>query len=126
VSLDWYRENFLADLVRVCTAAGVLPLAKRLIDRSRATAERHHLSLLSARASLEEGLGHDVEAAGLYERAVTGWNDYGHQLETGIALLGAGRCFGRLGDPRSQDRRARAEEIFTGLQAEPTLAWRDR
>jgi hypothetical protein len=71
-------------------------------------------------------LGHDVEAAGQYERAVMGWNDYGHQLETGIALLGAGRCFGRLGDPRSQDRRARAEEILTGLQAEPTLAWRDR
>ncbi len=122
VSLDWYRENFLADLVRVCAASGVLPLAQRLIDRSRATAERHHLSLLSATASLEEGSGHDAEAAGLYERAVTGWDGYGHQLETAIALLGAGRCLGRLGDPSSADRRARAEEIFAGLHAQPAFA----
>jgi class 3 adenylate cyclase/tetratricopeptide (TPR) repeat protein len=119
VSLDWYRENFLADLVRVCTASGALPLARRLIDRSRATAKRHHLSLLSATASLEEALGHDAEAADLYERAVTGWKDYDHQLETGIGLLGASRCLGRLGDPRSPDRRSRAEQIFAGLQAHP-------
>ena len=121
VSLDWYRENFLADLVRVCTASGALPLARRLIDRSHATAKRHHLSLLSATASLEEGLGHDVEAAGLYERATTGWNGYGHRLETGIELLGASRCLGRLGDPRASHRRARAEEIFAGLQAQPAV-----
>jgi class 3 adenylate cyclase/tetratricopeptide (TPR) repeat protein len=121
VSLDWYRENFLADLVRVCTASGALPLARRLIDRSHATAKRHHLSLLSATASLEEGLGHHAEAAGLYERAVTGWNGYGHRLETGIGFLGASRCLGRLGDPRSPDRRSRGEEIFAELQAQPAV-----
>ena len=121
VSLDWYRENFLADLVRVCTASGALPLARRLIDRSHATAKRHHLSLLSATASLEEALGHDAEAAGLYERAVTGWKDYDHQLETGI---GAPRCepLPRAARrPRSPDRRSRAEEIFAGLQAQPAV-----
>jgi len=67
-------------------------------------------------------LGHDAEAAGLYERAVTGWNGYGHRLETGIGFLGASRCLERLGDPRSPDRRARAEEIFAGLQAQPAIA----
>jgi hypothetical protein len=42
-------------------------------------------------------------------------------VETGLALLGAGRCLERLGDARSADLLARAEEIFAGLQAQPAL-----
>ena len=68
VSLDWYRENFLADLVRVCAATDGVPLARRLIDGARVTAQRHDLSLLSARAALEETLG-NLESRGRAVRA---------------------------------------------------------
>jgi class 3 adenylate cyclase/tetratricopeptide (TPR) repeat protein len=119
VSLAWYRENFLADLVRVCVASEELPLARRLMERSRPTARRHELSLLSASAALAEVSGDLEEAAGQYERAVRGWSDYGHQVETGLALLGAARSLERLGDARSADLRARAEQIFSGLGADP-------
>jgi class 3 adenylate cyclase/tetratricopeptide (TPR) repeat protein len=121
VSLAWYRENFLADLVRVCVASDALPLARRLVERSHPTARRHHLSLLSASAAMAEASGDVAAAAGQYERAVEGWRDYGHQVETGLALLGAGRCLERLGDARSADLLARAEEIFAGLQAPPAV-----
>ena len=121
VSLAWYRENFLADLVRVCAATGGVPLARRLIDGARVTAQRHDLSLLSARATLEETLGNLEAAADLYEQAVEGWTRYGHQLETGIALLGASRCRSGLGAPEPGDHDRRAEEIFAALGAAPPL-----
>ena len=121
VSLAWYRENFLADLVRVCVASEALSLARRLVERSRPTARRHHLSMLSASAAIAEASGDVREAAGRYEEAVEGWRNYGHQVETGLALLGAGRCLERLGGARSADLLARAEEIFAGLQAPPAV-----
>jgi class 3 adenylate cyclase/tetratricopeptide (TPR) repeat protein len=119
VSLAWYRENLLADLVRVCVASGALPLARRLVKRSHPTARRHELSMLSASAAIAEASGDAEVAAGQYERAVEGWRHYGHQVETGLALLGAGRCLERLGDARSADLRAGAAQIFGGLGAEP-------
>jgi hypothetical protein len=119
VSLSWYRENFLADLVRICVASDALPLAGRLVERSRPTARRHELSLLSASAVIAEASGDTRDATDRYERAVDGWRDYGHQVETGLALLGAGRCLERLGDTRSAELRARAEQIFGGLGADP-------
>ena len=125
VSLAWYRENFLADLVRICAASDDLALARQLVDRSHPTAKRHQLSLLSAMAALEEAVGDVGEAAGLYERAVEGWSDYGHQVETGLALLGAARCLEKLGDVRWTDRGARAEEIFGGLGAHPFVPLSD-
>ena len=66
---------------------------------------------------MEEALGHLDAATVLYERAVEGWTGYGHQLETGIALLGASRCRAGLGDPGPHDLDRRAEEIFTALGA---------
>jgi predicted ATPase len=125
VSLAWYRENFLADLVRICAACEELPLARRLVERSRPTALRHELSLRSASAAIEEASGNVAEAAELYERAVEGWEGYGHQVETGLGLLGSARCLEALGDPRSTERRARAEEIFGGLGAAPFVPLRE-
>jgi class 3 adenylate cyclase/tetratricopeptide (TPR) repeat protein len=119
VSLAWYRENLLADLVRVCVASDALALARRLVKRSHPTARRHELSMLSATAAIAEASGDAEGAAGQYERAALGWRDYGHEVETGLALLGAGRCLERLGDDRSGDLRAGAARIFGGLGAEP-------
>ena len=121
VSLAWYRENFLADLVRVCVASDALPLARRLVERSRPTARRHHLSMLSASAAIAEASGDVAEAAGRYEQAVEGWRNYGHQVETALALLGAGRCLDRLADARSADLRARAAQILGALGADPSM-----
>ena len=119
VSLAWYRENFLADLVRICVASDALPLARRLVEVSTPTAKRHDLSLLSTSAAIAEASGDVEEAAHRYERAVEGWGGYGHQVETALALLGGARCLERLGDARSADLRTRAEQIFVGLDAEP-------
>jgi hypothetical protein len=68
---------------------------------------------------MEEMLGHLDAASVLYEQAVEGWTGYGHQLETGIALLGASRCRAGLGDAGPHDLDRRAEEIFTALGASP-------
>src|SRR5262245_47852852 len=125
VSLDWYRENALADLVRICVAADAVPLARRVVERSTPTAARHELSLLSADAALEEAAGNDAQAADRYERAVEGWREYGHQVETGLALLGAARCLEAMGDARSADHRAHADEIFGGLGAAPFVPLRE-
>ena len=57
----------------------------------------------------------------LYEQAVEGWTRYGHQLETGIALLGASRCRAGLGAAGPHDLDRRAEEIFAALGAAPPL-----
>ena len=66
---------------------------------------------------MEEALGNLEAAAVLYEQAVEGWTGYGHQLETGIALLGASRCRSGLGAPGPHDHDRRAEEIFAALGA---------
>jgi len=90
VAIDWYREQFLADLLRICVALGDLALAHRLLARAQAFTLRHRLSLLSGRAVLEEALDHSDEASRIYDEAAEGWTRYGHKLETGLASLGAG------------------------------------
>ena len=119
VSLAWYRENLLADLVRICVASDAVPLAHRLVERSHPTARRHELSLLSASPAHAEAAGDAAGGAAPDALAGAGWRDYGHQVETGLALLGAGRCLERLGDARSADLRAGAAQIFGGLGADP-------
>jgi tetratricopeptide (TPR) repeat protein len=126
VTIDWYREQFLADLLRICVAIGDLGLARRLLDRAKAYTVRHRLSLLSGRAVLEEALGHLDEAARIHDEAAEGWTRYGHELETGMALLGAGRCVAPTDPAGSRDRLGRARAIFARLGAEPLVAEADR
>ena len=77
--------------------------------------------MLSASAAIAEASGDVGRPRAGTNEAVEGWRDYGHQVETGLGLLGAGRCLERLGDARSADLLARAEEIFAGLQAQPAV-----
>jgi class 3 adenylate cyclase/tetratricopeptide (TPR) repeat protein len=117
VRIDWYREQCIADLVRICAAADDLSMARRFLERSRAFTMRHRLSVLTARAAFAEALGNVEEASRGYEEATKGWTGYGHILEMGNALLGAGRCHARMGHSDAGDRFHRARELFEGLGA---------
>ena len=88
----WYREHFLADLVRVCAGIGNLAAAERLVGTANAFTARHRLSLATARAVLHEAKGESGPATDTYLEAAEGWTSYGHVLEAARARLGAGRC----------------------------------
>ena len=113
VRIDWYREQFIADLIRICAGTGDTSTAQRFLERSEAFTVRHRCSLLAGRAVL----GEVEEAMRSYEEAVQAWTEYGHVPETGHALLGAGRCLARLGHSNAGDRLRRARTIFEGLGA---------
>ena len=53
----WYREHFLADLVRLCAGIGNIAAAERLVGLANAFTDRHRLSLATARAVLHEAKG---------------------------------------------------------------------
>jgi hypothetical protein len=115
----WYRAQHLADLARLCVAAGEPALAEELVAETRAVPARHQLTALSARAALAEARGDLDDATVRYEQAAGGWAAYGHVLEHGLALLGAARCLLRA-DRRGAPARFRAaRSIFTGLGAHP-------
>jgi len=118
----WYREHFLADLVRICVWSGRLDLAQGQLDRANAFARRHVLSLDTARAILAEGMGELEQAARVYLAVATGWTELGHVLEAGMAWLGAGRCLTPTQGSDAQDHARRATEIFARLDAEPLIA----
>jgi len=117
VGLGWYREHFIVDLVRLCVEAGDVTIASRLLERAEAVTARHRLSLESARATLQEALGATEEASVIYQEAASGWSAYGHVVETGRALLGAGRCLAHVNRRNARSQLLRAREIFTDLGA---------
>lgn len=58
------------------------------------------------------------QALGLYIEAARRWKDYGHILEEGYALLGAGRCRLMMGGiDEAVTRLHEARAIFTNLGA---------
>ena len=115
----WYRAQQLADLARLCVAAGEPALAGELVAETRAVPARHQLAALSAHAVLAEASGDLDGATGRYEQAASGWAAYGHVLEQGQALLGAARCLLRLDRPDAPAKLRAARDIFTGLGAHP-------
>jgi class 3 adenylate cyclase/tetratricopeptide (TPR) repeat protein len=117
VGLGWYREHFIVDLVRLCVAAGDVTIASRLLERAEAVTARHRLSLESARATLQEALGATEEASVIYQEAASGWSAYGHVVETGPPLLGAGRGLAHVNRRNARSQLLRAREIFTDLGA---------
>ena len=116
-----FRGEHLADLVRL-TAEAAPALARDLVERARPTATRYRLAALTARAVLAETAGDAEQAAGLHAEAAGGWLAYGQLLEHGRALLGAGRCRARLGDPGSRAMLRDAHAVFTRLGAHPLAA----
>ena len=117
---------FLADLVRVCVAAGELDRAAALAGDAQPAVLRHRLSVLASRAVLAEARGELHQAAALYAKAADSWEAYGHVLEHGQALLGLGRCRLALGEPGTEQALTEARRLFARLQATPLLAETDR
>jgi class 3 adenylate cyclase/tetratricopeptide (TPR) repeat protein len=113
------RAWHLPPLVRVCTAAGELALAERLIEGTDLRLRRHACAHRAARAMLAEAHGAFDQAIDSYEQAATTWREYGHMLEHGYALLGAGRCASRRGDPAAAERLRTARNLFAALGAQP-------
>jgi tetratricopeptide (TPR) repeat protein len=118
---DRFRGQHLADLVRL-TAGPAPALARDLVDHAHPTATRYRLAALTARAVLAETAGDAERAAGLFAEAAGGWLAYGQVLEHGQALLGAGRCRGRLGHPEGRSELRDAHDLFTRLGARPLAA----
>jgi class 3 adenylate cyclase/tetratricopeptide (TPR) repeat protein len=116
---------FLADLVRICVAAGELDRAAALAGDAQPALLRHRLSVLTVGAVLAEARGEAHQAAALYAKAAHGWQAYGHVLEHAQALLGLGRCRLALAGPGTEQALTEARQLFVRLQATPLLAETD-
>ena len=123
---SFYRNLHVTDAMRISAAAGRLDLGQRFLEDA-AFAARPRCSLLAARAGAVEGHGDLELAAELYAEAASRWEEYGHVLERGYALLGAGRCLAQLG--RWAEANARLEEaraVFAALHAGALAAEAER
>jgi len=116
----WYREHYVADLVRLCIDTGNLAAAERIIDRSDAFTTRHRMSLVTADAVMHEAKGEFQIAGSRYLEAAPEWESYGNVLEHANALLGAGRCLASTGEP-ARDHLSRARDILAKLGAASLL-----
>jgi class 3 adenylate cyclase/tetratricopeptide (TPR) repeat protein len=112
------RALHLPAMVRVCTAVKELTLAEQLVQGPELHLRRHACAHRSAQAMLTEANGADDKALISYQNAAENWLGYGHQLEYGYALLGAGRCAMRLGMADARELLHSAVQAFTTLDAE--------
>jgi class 3 adenylate cyclase/tetratricopeptide (TPR) repeat protein len=122
---QWYLGLYIAELVRTCVAADQHALAERLIDHAPTRTARHQHARLTAQAVLTETRGDLHEAARLYEQVAERWTQYGHVLERGQGLLGAGRSLVRLNRPQAARTLQDARTSFAALGARPLLAEAD-
>jgi hypothetical protein len=122
---SWYWGwSYLTSIVRACAALGEPERAQRLVGAAEPKLWRHRLQTLTARAILAEATG-DAAAEQLYAAAADGWQEYGHKLERGLALLGLGRCRQRAGHPGAAEPLLTARAVFGQLGAARPLAEAD-
>jgi class 3 adenylate cyclase/tetratricopeptide (TPR) repeat protein len=107
----------LPTMLRICVAAGELPLAQSLVDGTADAADTPASlhATTTGRAILAEAHGQTEEAAALYRAAAAAWDEWGSVPERAYALLGLGRC----GD---EDAAREAAAIFELLGAVPFRA----
>jgi tetratricopeptide (TPR) repeat protein len=120
-----FQANHVSDAARVCVEARALALGERLLGKMDPVMARQRHSVLAARAILAEGRGKLEEAAALYGDAAAAWENFGHALEHGQALLGLGRCLPALGRTDANATLAAARDVFTRLGAGPLVAETD-
>jgi class 3 adenylate cyclase/tetratricopeptide (TPR) repeat protein len=118
----WDRAQHLPDLVRICVAAEAMSLAKALLRSARGGLERGLHAVHTALAVVAEAEGRLDEASRLYGEAATRWGRYGHVLERGQALLGAGRCLLRLGTVEAAASLSQAHAVLGSLGAVQPVA----
>ena len=117
-----WRAFYLPTLLRILFAEGRSADALRLLDGTEEFGARRVSCMASARAIAAEGTGDLAEAVRRYEDAAERWREFGHVLEDGQALLGAGRCLVELGSPAQATGHLReARERFVRLGATPLI-----
>jgi hypothetical protein len=117
-----FRAQHVAEAARVAVWAGEIGLARRLIEGTAAATTRDQLSVVTAQAVVAEAERNLEESEQLYRQADVGWREFGHALERGLALLGAGRCLldlKKMTDAEATLREAR--NIFVGLGTLPLV-----
>ena len=90
---------FLADLVRVCVAAGELDRAAALIGDAQPAVLRHRLSVLAARAVLAEARGELRQAAALYADAAAAGTPTAMSSSTARRCSASAAAASRSGNP---------------------------
>jgi len=103
-----------------------MDLAERLLKGIKPSAQRHALSLLTARTLLQEARGDLEPASKGYQEAADGWQGYGFLLEEGEVRLGAGRTLLQMGRPEAFDVLREARAIFSRLEAALLVTETDR
>jgi class 3 adenylate cyclase/tetratricopeptide (TPR) repeat protein len=117
-----YRTLQMHLVVRVCIGLRAAELGRRLLEGGSAIATRHRCCLLAAEATMAEADGRLEQALGLYAEAAERWAGFGHVLEQGQALLGAGRCLLSQGRPTEATAKLReARDVFRRLRARPLV-----
>jgi tetratricopeptide (TPR) repeat protein len=119
---DPFRANHVADAVRICSAGGRLPLARKLLDEVPVAMARHRHALVTGEAVLAEAAGNFEQAAERYAEAVERWRDYGLVPEQALALLGRGRCLVTLGRAGAEQPLRDARDLFAAMGYNPALA----
>jgi tetratricopeptide (TPR) repeat protein len=119
---DRYRALFLPELVRTCTAADALDLARELaaglsLDHGRVGSAR-----VAAAAILAEAEGRAADALTLYEQAATRWRDVSCVVGRADALLGRGRCLISLGRAGADVPLGEARDLFASMDYRLALA----
>jgi tetratricopeptide (TPR) repeat protein len=120
--LPRFRAQYLADATRVALSAHGIDLARRLIEGSASDTTRDQHSVRTARAAVAEAERRLEEAERLYREVATQWQEFGHALERGLALLGLGRCLRDLKKmPDAEASLIDARNIFVELGAQPLI-----
>jgi class 3 adenylate cyclase/tetratricopeptide (TPR) repeat protein len=117
-----FRAQVVAEAVRLAVSVDRIDLARSLIDGSASHTKRDEHSVLTARAAVAEAERKLEEAERLYREVATRWKEFGHALEHGLALLGAGRCLRELKKVRDAEAALKeARNIFVGLGTLPLV-----
>jgi class 3 adenylate cyclase/tetratricopeptide (TPR) repeat protein len=112
----------LPDALRLCQTAKAVDRAASLLKNADPDIKHLRRYFLSGQAIFAEMEEHIEHALSLYVEAARRWKDFGHVLEEGLALLGAGRCFLAMGDGSAAGKPLQeASAIFQRLGAVPLL-----
>jgi class 3 adenylate cyclase/tetratricopeptide (TPR) repeat protein len=125
-----YRPNYLPQFVSIALAGGASELVEAFLAGPYRSSGRASHSVVAARAIVAEQSGELEEALALFERAATGWADYGFVLGRAEALHGVGRCLVARAQPQRaaeplQEARALCEQLGAVLavdRVDDTLA----